>query len=69
MISEKTIGVVVPAYNEGKLINKTLETMPEFVDTIIAVNDGSKDDTRDRILNCQKVILGLFFMIMRKTKD
>lgn len=53
MISDKKIGVVVPAYNEGKLINKTLETMPCFVDTIIVVNDGSKDDTRQRILECQ----------------
>lgn len=54
MISEKLIGVVVPAYNEGRLINKTLETMPDFVDYIIVVNDGSKDDTRERILECQK---------------
>lgn len=53
MISDKTIGVVVPAYNEGKLITKTLTTIPSFVDYIIVVNDGSKDDTRDRIIECQ----------------
>ena len=53
MISEKKIGVVVPAYNEGKLITKTLTTMPKFVDHMIVVNDGSKDDTRERILECR----------------
>lgn len=51
MLEDKTIGVVVPAYNEGKLIDKVLITMPDFVDTIIAVNDGSSDDTRQRIMN------------------
>lgn len=50
MIEEKIIGVVVPAYNEGKLINKVLSTMPDFVDYIITVNDGSADDTKERIL-------------------
>lgn len=55
MLENKTIGVVVPAYNEGKLIDKVLTTMPDFVDTIIAVNDGSADDTKQRILNCAQV--------------
>ena len=54
MISEKTIGVVVPAYNEGKLITKTLTTMPDFVDYMIVVNDGSNDDTKERISDCSK---------------
>lgn len=45
MIDNRTIAVVVPAYNEGKLITKTLTTMPDYVDAIIVVNDGSKDNT------------------------
>lgn len=49
MLDGKTIGVVIPAYNEGKLISKVLNTMPDFVDSMIVVNDGSKDDTRTRI--------------------
>ncbi len=52
MISGKTIGVVVPAYNEEKLITKTLTTMPDFVDYLIVVNDGSVDDTKNRISEC-----------------
>ena len=45
MYNSKTVGVIVPAYNEEKLIGRVLETMPEFVDKIIVVNDASKDDT------------------------
>ncbi len=49
MLNSKSIGVVVPAYNEGKLINKVMDTMPDFVDYMIIVNDGSKDETKSQI--------------------
>jgi glycosyltransferase involved in cell wall biosynthesis len=45
MYKGKTIAVVVPAYNEEKLIGRVVETMPEFVDKIVIVNDCSKDNT------------------------
>jgi len=45
MIEDKKIAVIVPAHNEEKLIGKTLMTMPEFVDSIMVVNDGSTDQT------------------------
>ncbi|MDP8217600.1 MAG: glycosyltransferase family 2 protein [Candidatus Theseobacter exili] len=45
MYKNKTIAVVVPAYNEEKLIGKVIETMPNFVDKIIVVDDLSKDKT------------------------
>lgn len=45
MLLEKTIAVVVPAYNEEKQIGIVLESMPSFVDRIVVVNDGSKDNT------------------------
>ena len=32
MYLEKTIAVVVPAYNEEKLINRTLNSIPALVD-------------------------------------
>lgn len=42
------VGVVVPAYNEAKLIGKTLTTMPDLVDRIFVIDDGSTDDTYER---------------------
>ncbi len=45
MYKDKTVGVVVPAYNEEKLISKVIDTMPVFVDKIIIVDDCSKDNT------------------------
>jgi glycosyltransferase involved in cell wall biosynthesis len=47
MLNNKTIAVVVPAYNEETQIGMVIETMPEFVDRIIIVNDLSKDKTAD----------------------
>ena len=45
MYEGKTVAVVVPAHNEEKLIGKVLETMPDFVDLIIVVDDASTDQT------------------------
>lgn len=47
MLNNKTIAVVVPAYNEEKQIGIVIETMPKFVDRIIIVNDKSHDATAD----------------------
>ncbi len=47
MINDKTVAVVVPAYNEETQIETVIETMPDFVDRIIVVNDFSKDKTAD----------------------
>jgi glycosyltransferase involved in cell wall biosynthesis len=45
MFEGHTIGVVVPAYNEEQLITRVLQTMPEYVDRIIVVDDCSGDRT------------------------
>jgi len=45
MYRDHTIAVVVPAHNESKLIGRVIDTMPDFVDYIVVVNDKSKDDT------------------------
>jgi len=42
---KKTVAVVVPAYNEEKLIAKTITSVPDLVDRIIVVNDASNDHT------------------------
>jgi glycosyltransferase involved in cell wall biosynthesis len=49
MINNRTIAVVVPAYNEESQIGMVIETMPGFVDRIVIVNDFSTDKTRQVI--------------------
>lgn len=51
MLNGKTIAVVVPAYNEESQIGMVIKTMPEFVDRIVVVNDGSKDNTANVVLS------------------
>jgi glycosyltransferase involved in cell wall biosynthesis len=47
LLEGKTIAVVVPAYNEEKQIGMVIESMPDFVDRIIIVNDKSTDATAE----------------------
>lgn len=47
MYEGKTIGVVIPAYNEEKLIGQVITTLPDFVDLCIIVNDASTDQTAE----------------------
>jgi glycosyltransferase involved in cell wall biosynthesis len=40
-----SVAVVVPCYNEQKLVGRVIETMPELVDRIYVVDDCSSDET------------------------
>jgi glycosyltransferase involved in cell wall biosynthesis len=45
MFEGRTVIVVVPAYDEEKLIASVVDTMPEIVDRVIVVDDASTDGT------------------------
>ncbi len=45
MLHGKTVAAVIPAYNEERLITRVIETMPECVDRIYVIDDGSTDGT------------------------
>jgi len=47
MLKGKRISVIIPAYNEAKRIGKVLSRIPEFVDEVIVVDDGSEDNTSE----------------------
>ena len=47
MYKEKEVCVVVPAYQEETQIGKVIETMPQFVDKIVVVDDCSTDRTAE----------------------
>lgn len=49
MYRKRKIAVVIPAYNEERLIAHTIIGVPAYVDFIIPTNDCSKDNTADQI--------------------
>jgi glycosyltransferase involved in cell wall biosynthesis len=48
MYDGKTVAVVIPAYEEERLVASTVSGVPAFVDRIIVVDDGSSDATAER---------------------
>ena len=45
MYKNKSIAVIIPCYNEESQIGKVIDTMPDYVDKIIIVDDFSVDNT------------------------
>lgn len=62
------VAVVVPAYNEEKLIARVLTTLPDFVDQVIVVDDGSKDRTAQIVKNLQSVDKRIFLIRLPKNQ-
>ncbi len=50
----KSICVVIPAHNEETQIRGVVETMPDFVDRIVVVDDASQDDTNKVVRGCME---------------
>ncbi|WP_375326197.1 glycosyltransferase family 2 protein [Candidatus Tisiphia endosymbiont of Nemotelus uliginosus] len=49
MYKNKLIAVVVPCFNEAKQIGKVVNTMPNYMDHIIIIDDNSTDETNSVI--------------------
>src|SRR5205814_1587199 len=45
MYCQRSVAVVVPIHNEEAFIATTIRSIPDFVDAIIVVDDGSRDGT------------------------
>lgn len=45
MYKNRRIAVVIPAYNEARLVGQVIASVPEYVDYVIAVDDCSGDAT------------------------
>ena len=56
MYDGRSVGVVVPAYNEAGHVSEVIETMPGYVDRVYAVDDGSTDGTWAELRDCAKRI-------------
>ena len=68
MFGGRRVIVVVPAYNEEKLIGQVLQTIPEFVDRIIVVDDASTDGTA-RVLGEAQTAMGDRLRVLRHDKN
>lgn len=53
MLEGHYIGVVIPARDEEKHIQSVLETLPEFIDMAVVIDDGSTDGTKLRATEAQ----------------
>ncbi len=51
------ISAVIPFYNESKNLNKIITETLSYVDVVIAVNDGSTDNSINQIPSSNKIIL------------
>ena len=58
MYRDKTVAVVIPAYDEGEFVAGVIETVPDFVDRVYPVDDASTDDTWSEIQTAAERVNG-----------
>jgi len=63
---DKTICVVVPAYNEEKLIATVIERMPDYLDKIVIVDDNSQDKTTEVVKKYSKKLGGKLVLMQHE---
>lgn len=61
MYKKQSVAVVVPAFNEENQITGVVNSMPEIVDRIIVVDDGSSDGTaavlKELARECERLVV------------
>ena len=63
MFEGKTVAVVVPCYNEQQQVARVLETMPDFVDCVLVVDDASTDGTVEVVRRHAEAAAGRIVLI------
>lgn len=61
-MSGKHLGIIVPVYNEGKVIKRVINSIPHSIQgvkkvSIICVNDGSTDNSAEEILKTRAILV------------
>jgi polyprenyl-phospho-N-acetylgalactosaminyl synthase len=54
------LAVIVPAYNEGQVIESVIGKLAEHIKTIIVIDDGSRDNTYEQLKKTNATILRHF---------
>ncbi|MBF0224830.1 MAG: glycosyltransferase family 2 protein [Desulfobacterales bacterium] len=54
MYKDKLICAVIPAHNESTQIHRVIDTMPDYVDKLVIVDDESSDDTVEKVKKYQE---------------
>ena len=66
MYANRSVCVVVPAYNEETQIARVIETIPQYVDHIVVVDDHSQDKTVECVQALQKQSQNLILVQHKK---
>ncbi len=54
MYKDKTIAIVIPCFNESLLLAKVIDTLPDYIDKIIIIDDKSSDNTLEIALKYEQ---------------
>ena len=54
MYKDHSIALIIPVYNEEKNIASVINSVPEYVDEVIVVDDKSTDSTKEILLRLKR---------------
>src|SRR5262245_1673838 len=64
----KTLAAVVPAYREETQISRVIDTMPDFVDHIVIIDDCSPDKTSEVVKEHMKTNPRVVLLVHEKNQ-